>query len=183
MWSHSGAFLLGTATTVYLVPGEKLGIVVLTNAQPVGLAESVALNFLDFVHHGTPKVDYLAVLTKVFHEFTDEFQNASPDYSVLVPPPQAKALKQLSAYTGKYFNQFYGTLEIAADHGQLVLRLPPRGAYYELTHWDGDTFTFYMASENTGIGRRGVKFTDANHVLVENLAVIDSGIFTRIAGK
>ena len=38
---HSGAFALGAATTVLLVPSEQLGIVVLTNAYPIGVAEGV----------------------------------------------------------------------------------------------------------------------------------------------
>jgi CubicO group peptidase (beta-lactamase class C family) len=38
--SHSGAFALGAATTVYLLPSEQLGIVILTNAAPIGVAEA-----------------------------------------------------------------------------------------------------------------------------------------------
>ena len=40
--SHSGAFELGAATVVALVPSEALGIVVLTNAFPLGVAEGLA---------------------------------------------------------------------------------------------------------------------------------------------
>src|SRR5262245_19164453 len=35
--SHSGAFDLGAASTVYLLPAEQLGIVILTNAAPIGV--------------------------------------------------------------------------------------------------------------------------------------------------
>jgi hypothetical protein len=61
------------------------------------------------------------------------------------------------------------------------MRLPPRDAYYELTHWDGDTFTYYFASENTGVARRGVKFLDGGkRLLVENLAIVNDGVFTKV---
>src|SRR5690242_16877964 len=40
--SHSGAFFLGTGTTVKFSPTEQLGIIVLTNAMPTGLAEATA---------------------------------------------------------------------------------------------------------------------------------------------
>ncbi|MEO8725092.1 MAG: serine hydrolase [Acidobacteriaceae bacterium] len=180
MWNHSGAFLLGAATTVYLLPGEKLGIVVLTNAQPVGAPEAIALSFLDYVHYGKEKMDYLAVLAKVFQQMTDE--STAGDYSAKTPPEPAAPAKPLSAYAGRYSNAFYGDLDIEVERGQLVLRLPPRGAYYELTHWDGDTFTYHLKTENSG-SRQGLKFTDRNHVLVENLAVIDSGVFTRVANQ
>ena len=38
--NHSGGFGLGAATYVNLIPAEQLGIVVLTNAYPMGLAEA-----------------------------------------------------------------------------------------------------------------------------------------------
>jgi hypothetical protein len=40
----------------------------------------------------------------------------------------------------------------AVEVNRLILRLPPRGAYYELTHWGGDSFSPYFASESTGLG-------------------------------
>src|SRR5256885_14733079 len=39
--NHSGALDLGAATYVHLLPGEQLGIVVLTNAYPIGFAEGL----------------------------------------------------------------------------------------------------------------------------------------------
>jgi CubicO group peptidase (beta-lactamase class C family) len=50
--SHSGAFNLGVGTNVHLVPAERLGIAVLTNGHPVGLAEAVSRSFLDLVFAG-----------------------------------------------------------------------------------------------------------------------------------
>ncbi|MCC9708682.1 serine hydrolase [Streptomyces sp. MNU76] len=41
--SHTGAFALGAHTNATMLPGERLGIVVLTNGSPVGLADAVAL--------------------------------------------------------------------------------------------------------------------------------------------
>ncbi len=68
----------------------------------------------------------------------------------------------------------------AVEGGRLILRLPPRGSYYELSHWDDDTFTYYFASENTGRGRRGAKFSpDKNEVLIESLAPENKAVFTR----
>jgi hypothetical protein len=40
----------------------------------------------------------------------------------------------------------------AVEVNRLILRLPPRGAYYELTHWGGDSFSPYFARESTGLG-------------------------------
>src|SRR5438445_2285477 len=45
--NHSGAFALGAATHVNLAPSEQLGVVVLTNAYPIGVAEALGTTFLD----------------------------------------------------------------------------------------------------------------------------------------
>ena len=45
--NHSGAFALGAATHVNLVPTEQLGIVILTNAALIGIAEALGTTFLD----------------------------------------------------------------------------------------------------------------------------------------
>ncbi|HEY5814505.1 MAG TPA: serine hydrolase domain-containing protein, partial [Terrimicrobiaceae bacterium] len=46
--SHSGAFVLGAATAVMLLPAEQLGVVILTNAFPLGVAEALGMTFLDY---------------------------------------------------------------------------------------------------------------------------------------
>ena len=179
--SHSGAFSLGSATAVYLLPGEQLGIVVLTNGTPVGLPEAVSVSFLDYFHYGYAKQDYLALFKPFFENMERETQDSSPDYSKLTPPSSPSSAGQLSTYKGTYISPYYGKLQIDVERNQLVMRLPPRGAYYELTHWDGDVFTYYFASENTGVARRGVKFLDGGkQVLVENLAIVNNGVFTKV---
>jgi len=116
----------------------------------------------------------------VMDQMIAETQNASPDYATLPVPKNPAAAKQLSAYVGTYTNEYFGTLEVALGNNRLILRLPPRGAYYELSPWDGDTFTYYFASESTGLGRRGAKFSpDKNQVLIENLAAEHNSVFTR----
>jgi CubicO group peptidase (beta-lactamase class C family) len=179
-FAHSGAFFLGTSTAVYIVPEEHIGILALTNSTPVGLPESICLTFLDYLHYGKQQRDYLPLIAHVMDQMIAETQKASPDYATLPAPGSPKAARPLSAYAGKYSNEYFGTLEVSVEDNRLVLRLPPRGAYYELTHWNGDTFSYYFASESTGHGRRGAKFSpDKNQVLIENLAPEHSAVFTR----
>src|SRR5881398_2977127 len=64
--NHSGAFALGAATHVNLVPAEQLGIVVLTNAYPIGMAEALGTTFLDMALYGKPTQDWIALFKKVF---------------------------------------------------------------------------------------------------------------------
>ncbi len=163
-----------------MIPEEHLGILALSNATPVGLPESICLHFLDLVHYGKAQRDYLPLIGQFMAQMVKETQDASPDYATMAPPKNPVAAKPLSAYAGKYTNEYFGTLSVTVDDNRLVLRLPPRGAYYELTHWDGDTFSYYFASESTGLGRRGAKFSlDKNQVLIENLALEHDAVFTR----
>ena len=78
--NHSGAFDLGAATCVMLVPAEKLGIVVLTNGAPIGVPEAVALTFLDIAQDGKPSVDWLGFFGKLFAQL-DQQGRSKVDYS------------------------------------------------------------------------------------------------------
>jgi Domain of unknown function (DUF3471) len=96
------------------------------------------------------------------------------------PKQTATAAKPLTAYIGTYTNEYFGTLEVTLENMRLILRLPPRGSYYELSHWDADTFTYYFSGEDSGLARRGAKFfPDKNQVLIENLAPEHDAVFTR----
>ncbi len=177
---HSGAFFLGGATAVYLVPQEHIGVLALSNSMPIGFPEAICLHFLDLVHYGKPQREYLPLLGKLFSQMIAQTQDASPNYATLAGPKTPAAAKPLSTYVGKYTNEYFGTLEVSVEGNRLILRLPPRGAYYELSPWDGDTFTYYFASENTGRGRRGAKFTlQKNQVLIESLSPEHNAVFTR----
>jgi CubicO group peptidase (beta-lactamase class C family) len=178
---HSGAFSLGASTAVYMIPEEHIGVLALTNSSPLGLPESICLTFLDYLHYGKQQRDYLPLFAGMMQQVMAEAEGASPNYATLPPPKNPAAAKPLSTYLGKYSNEYFGTLEVSVENDRLVLRLPPRGAYYELTHWDGDTFTYHSATESTPLGRRGAKFSpDKDQVLIEDLATEHNSVFTRV---
>ena len=107
--NHSGAFALGAATHVNLVPGEQLGIVVLTNAYPIGLAEGLGFMFMDTALYGKPTRDWLALFKKIFSEPVAMGVFKGLDYSKS-PQLWSPALKNDSylAYTG--------TISLARSH-------------------------------------------------------------------
>ena len=63
---HSGGFALGAATNVLLLPFEHLGIVVLTNAYPIGVAEGIANTFADVALYGKATRDWIALFNGRF---------------------------------------------------------------------------------------------------------------------
>jgi CubicO group peptidase (beta-lactamase class C family) len=179
--SHSGAFMLGAATAVYMIPNKQIGILVLTNGSPVGLPEAIALNFLDFFEYGAARKDYLAILQQDYLGLRQGVLSSSKDYSKEKPPSNPSPGGATSSFVGTYTNPYYGKVEIEEQQGKLILRLPPLGAYYELSHWDGNIYTYYIANEVSGAARRGVCFSgDGNEVTVENLEFEYSNVFKRV---
>jgi len=183
MLGHSGAFFLGAGTTVKFSPSQQLGIVVLTNALPTGLAEATANTFFDLYNDGAPTQDWLTIFGNFFKADIEDGNNSTTDYSKLTPPSSPVPGKPLSAYVGTYRNNYYGQIEITEHKGSLWMRFPDTGALYTLSHWDADTFTYRFEAEQ-GIGTRGVVFTFAGRpsVLIDNLALEGNGTFTRIDG-
>src|SRR5256714_2201968 len=64
--NHSGAFDLGAATYVNLVPAEQLGIVVLTNGYPTGFAEGLGTIFVDLALYGSSTQDWFTLFKQLY---------------------------------------------------------------------------------------------------------------------
>ncbi len=140
--SHSGAFLLGAATAVYLLPAEKLGIVVLTNGQPVGLPEAVALSFLDLAVEGEVSRDYLPLLQGIFKSMSQQ------DYPAVVAPAVVVPPLPLERYVGRYKNDYFGLLDIRRGSDGLELLIGPEPQRFPLTPVSGNTFSYQPRGEN-----------------------------------
>lgn len=153
---HSGAFNLGAATAVSMLPGEQLAIVVLTNGRPQGIPEAITAGFLDAAQHGSPTVDWLAFTAGVFKQI-DDSEKPKVDYTKA--PSAPSPAKTNTAYTGTYDNTYYGPLVVLEQGGKLAMRMGPPGAptTFPLTHFDGDTFSFESIGEN-GNGLAGALF-------------------------
>jgi CubicO group peptidase (beta-lactamase class C family) len=179
---HSGAFNLGAATAVSLLPGEELGIVVLTNGRPQGIPEAIGAAFLDTAQNGAPTVDWLGFTARAFRQI-DESEKPKVDYS---RAPDHPAPAQTSAfYTGSYANAYYGPLTVAEESGGLALEMGPAGrtTKFRLNHFDGDTFSFESIGEN-GNGLAGAIFTPgaggtASSVRLDFYDETGLGTFTR----
>jgi CubicO group peptidase (beta-lactamase class C family) len=175
--SHTGAFAQGAHTNVTMLPGEQLGIVVLTNTSPAGVADAVALDFLDIAQTGKVSRDWIPLVDAVYQQQADE-NRSKTDYAH--PPSGAAPARSADTYTGTYESDYYGRAQVVAgEDGTLTLRLGPKPQSYRLTHYDGDTFSFRTAGENA-VGRTGVTFTpDGKSFTVEYLDAEGLGTFTR----
>jgi CubicO group peptidase (beta-lactamase class C family) len=149
--SHSGAFTLGAGTNFQVVPELGLGIVVLTNAGPVGAAEAIAAEFLDRVQFGKSTRDWL---TDYGHAL-GSYYNPAGDLAGEEAPASPAPARPLEEYAGTYQNAYFGQAEVVASGDTLAVRLGPDGGYeVELEPWDGDTFAFVPTGENAPDGSR-----------------------------
>ncbi|WP_458779680.1 serine hydrolase [Arthrobacter sp. D3-16] len=157
---HSGAFNLGAATAVSMLPGEQLAIVALTNGRPQGIPEAINADFMDTAQHGRPTVDWLTFISGIFKQ-QDEAGKPEVDYTKI--PSNPSPASPNSAYTGTYDNSYYGPLVVFEKGGKLAMRMGPAGSptTFPLTHFDGDTFSFESIGEN-GNGLAGAIFAKAN---------------------
>src|SRR6476469_5593446 len=181
--NHSGGFDLGAATNVNLVPFEQLGIVVLTNARPLGIAEALGTIFADIALYGKPTQDWVSLYKQRFSDPATTGTVLGFDYSK-PPAAPAPALKN-GAYLGNYANDFFGEIAIVEKDGGLAIVEGPNKLAFALKHYDRDTFTYDTIGENA-VGRSGVTFTigpdgQATQVIVENLNVHGEGTFKRVS--
>ncbi len=155
---HSGAFNLGAATAVSMLPGEQLAIVSLTNGRPQGIPEAVNADFMDTAQDGGPTVDWLTFIAGIFRQ-QDEADKPEVDYTKVPPSPAPAGTNR--RYTGTYGNSYYGPLVVFEEGGALAMRIGPedRQTTFALTHFDGDTFSFESIGEN-GNGLAGAIFAD-----------------------
>lgn len=131
VWHNGGT--TGFRSVAGFVPGQDLGIVVLSNTADSNLAEALMMRYYDMAL-GQPEVDYSKLWLAAFKAA----QTASdvPQRPTSPRPPQ-----KLESYTGSYSNPIYGTAEVKMVDGKLVCSMG-RLLRFEFHPWDGDTFSF-----------------------------------------
>jgi CubicO group peptidase (beta-lactamase class C family) len=143
-FNHSGAFGLGAGTAFAVIPSARVGIVVLTNAAPIGVAESLIAEFMELVQFGDITRDWFAGYQPLFAPY------AIPGGSLVgkSPPVQPTPAHQPDVYAGKYGNGYFGDAQVVRQDGGLVLTLGPKGMRFPMRHWDGDRFVVDMHGED-----------------------------------
>jgi CubicO group peptidase (beta-lactamase class C family) len=177
--SHSGAFADGAATYVALVPSAELGIVVLTNGEPVGAPEALAQTFLNLALAGRSLADWSAVYGRAYEAIKAPTSRLAGKPRPANPRPARPA----RAYLGRYHSAYLGGARVVRRNGRLALVAGPARKVYPLRHWSGDTFTtgtgrLFGAVTFAGRGRGG----RATAVTVESLDSAGMGTYRRRAG-
>ncbi|WP_367717451.1 serine hydrolase [Nitratireductor sp. GISD-1A_MAKvit] len=180
MLSHSGAFALGAATNYIMIPSADIGIVVLSNAQPIGLVEGIAMSFMDLVQFGEIQRDWLAMYPVLFGPMLDPVGRLAGKEA----PEDATPARELEDYTGTFANDYFGNLIVEEADGGLVMKVEGTKSSFPLQHWAGDEFVFHPMNENAMPGSvSSVRFSIdgdlAKAVQVEYFDAYNDGAFVR----
>src|SRR5690242_1357104 len=143
--THTGG-LAGMTSRTLLVPDQRLGIVLFTNAETeiiTALPYWILDRFLD-----APPNDWV----KIFHDnavkeqaWADSVERAAAGARDSTSRPSLA----LAGYAGTYTDRLYGdaTIAVAGDH--LVLRFSHSAAFVgDLEHWQHDTFKTHWRTAN-----------------------------------
>lgn len=164
-----------------MMPGQKLGIVVMTNTSSAGLAQAIAYQWLDQNLHA-PAHDWIATMYAQFKESNDAIDldgvtrgvERTAGTRTSVPP---------SALAGTYRNDLLGDLSVTVDtSGQMSIRFLAHTGTMRHWHrdtfqvdWQGDPYYTMMASFMT-FDVNGSRSPASVHIGVENDA------FVRVTG-
>ena len=173
--SHSGAFELGAGTNFVIIPSADVAIVALTNATPSGIPETLTAEFADLVQFGEVREDWRGLYKAAFAAM-DKPQGSLVGAPKPVNPASAQPL---STYAGTYANGFWGPAIVTEKDGKLLLTMGPKAQTRELTHWDGNVFTFSFVDENAPPGTISKATFDGPKLTLEYYDENHDGVFTR----
>jgi CubicO group peptidase (beta-lactamase class C family) len=177
--SHNGAFSWGASTNFTVMPSANVGIVVLTNAWPTGVAEGLAAQFNDLVQFGAVQKDWYGIVAA---QMANVFK---PQGELAGKPRPAQPAPPLQAGTGTWRNDYLGPLQVVRTaQGALELRIgiAPQ-LVFPLQHWDGDTFTFVPLNDSAPPGSLSKATFSGNQLTLEHYNQEGLGTFTRVAAQ
>jgi len=135
--THDGG-LAGMTSRTVLVPDQRLGIVMLTNAEEPVYAP-LEYELLDY-YLGAPRTDWItayhAVIAQAEAQADSAMRAASAARDTTSKPPLP-----LARYAGRYTDPMYGDAGVALEGDHLVLRFAHSPPFVgDLSHWQYGTF-------------------------------------------
>src|SRR5229473_3986672 len=135
---HTGG-VAGFVSRVMLVPEEKLGVVILTNAEEGFAFDSILFHLLDS-YFGSGKTDWITALHDA-DESTRKEAEEEVKKQAGARASDSKPSLALEKYAGKYEDAWYGPASIRLENGKLIFSLDHTAAAVgDLEHWQYDTF-------------------------------------------
>jgi CubicO group peptidase (beta-lactamase class C family) len=135
---HTGG-VAGFVSRVMLVPGENLGVVVLTNAEEGGAFDAILYHVLDH-YFQMPPTDWISAYKSL--KDTEEKEAAEAMKKAEgARAADSKPSLPLEKYAGVYTDAWYGPITIRAENAALVMTFDHTPSMIgDLQHWQHDTF-------------------------------------------
>jgi hypothetical protein len=135
---HSGG-LPGYLSLVTMIPGQRLGVAVLTNQESGAAFDAITLRAIDH-YLGAPEIDYTARFAAMQDTARAQAKLASQRVAAARDSMSGPSLP-LAKYAGRYEDAWYGDVTLADDGDRLVMRFGHTpGLVGDLVHWQHDTF-------------------------------------------
>jgi CubicO group peptidase (beta-lactamase class C family) len=136
---HTGGWP-GFVSRLTLVPGQNLGVVVLTNQQSGAAFNAVTYRVLDAYLNPAHKTDWVAVYDKAVKQGEARADDSWAKHEA-ARDKHSKPSLPLSGYAGTYRDPWYGDILVSDEGGKLRLRFSrTRQLAGTMTPWQHDTF-------------------------------------------
>lgn len=181
VFSHTGG-ADGFVTNTCFVPEEHLAITILTNNDNQDFFEALRYQILD-AYLGVPYTDRSAFFLKYFNQEMKETIKTTTDMQVRVKGNIPDL--PLSAYTGTYSNELYGTISITAEKKDLSIKFNNHVDYAASLKYM-DNGEWLLTYTNAAYGIFPLKFTIKNGKVVSTMIKVndeleyDPYLFTKI---
>ena len=135
--THTGG-LAGFVSRVALLPGQRFGVAVLTNAESDEARDAIAWRLID--HAVGEDFDWLGAFDAA-SKLPGAGDRLDPDKPIVAKNPDARPSLPLARYAGKFADAWYGGVTITLEGAGLVMRFSHTpGMIGDLVAWGGETF-------------------------------------------
>jgi CubicO group peptidase (beta-lactamase class C family) len=169
-----GGNIDGMSAMVAIMPEEKIGMVILTNANGSPAPTLVLYRALDGLL-GAPPRDWLAEQKK-FYDKARALAKEADQKRIAARVPNTKPSLALENYAGEYADSLYGDVIFKMNDGKLTMNYG-RGIEAPLEHWHYDTFE--ATSSAVLVGKMMTTFTLGADGKVKSVDVANIGTFER----
>jgi hypothetical protein len=135
---HSGG-LPGYLSLVTMIPGQRLGVAVLTNQESGDAFRAITLRAIDH-YLGAPELDYVARFAALRDSARAAATQKSQRTAAARDSTSGPSLP-LARYADRYEDAWYGDVTLSVENGRLVMRFSHTPQLVgDLVHWQHDSF-------------------------------------------
>jgi len=138
---HTGS-LAGRTAIIGLLTDKKVGVYIFGNVDHAEVRHALMYKVFDLFAFNDDSRDWSAEFQSLYKGLKERGEIARKKLEA-AQKKNTKPSLALEAFTGKYHDQFYGTVEVRSVNGKLRLIMSPE-VQGHLIHWHYDTFEVKM---------------------------------------